>query len=424
MVGKLCPLCAAGIPGVQVKNWLKNVGPGVLVSAAFIGPGTVTVCTLAGVNFQYALLWALLLSIIACIVLQEMAARLGIISQKGLSECIRQEIPNPVIKGLAIILIFSAIVFGNAAYEAGNITGAVLGITAITGPLEVSIGNFSLNIWSLLIGAIAFVLLALGNYKILERVFIGLVVLMSLSFLITAFLVKPDLLAIFKGLLVPSTGSAGTLTVIALIGTTVVPYNLFLHASLVGEKWKKPGDLKWARRELIVAIVLGGIVSMAIVICAAASNLTNVASAADLALGLQPLFGRFATWFIALGLLAAGITSSITAPLAAAYVVKGCLGWEKSLKSIKFKAVWASILLLGVFFSSLQLKPVEVIQFAQVANGLLLPVIALFLMWIVNKTAVMGKYRNSLWQNIFGFLIIAITIILGARSIYTVFSGL
>ena len=404
-----------------MKDWFKNVGPGFLVSAAFIGPGTVTVCTLAGVNFQYALLWALLLSIFACIVLQEMAARLGIISQKGLSECIRNELHSPFLKYAAVTLVFCAIVVGNAAYEAGNITGAVLGITAVTDPLELALGNFNLSIWSLLIGTVAFILLAIGNYKILERVFVGLVILMSLSFIVTAFLVRPDLGAVLKGLFVPGTGSAGILTVIALVGTTVVPYNLFLHASLVGEKWKDPSQLKTARKELIMAIVLGGIVSMAIVICAAAPNFTiDVSSAADLAVGLRPLFGQFATWFVATGLLAAGITSSITAPLAAAYVVQGCLGWETGLKSFRFRSVWATILILGVFFSSLRLKPIEVIQFAQIANGLLLPVIAIFLLWIVNRPSVMGKYRNTLFQNIIGFIIIGITMFLGAKSIYSV----
>ena len=406
-----------------MKNWLKNVGPGVMVSAAFIGPGTVTVCTLAGVQFQYSLLWALLLSIIACIILQEMSVRLGIISQKGLSDCIREELKNPFLKAGAIVLVFAAIVVGNAAYEAGNITGAVLGITAITSPLSIEIGDFSLNAWSLLVGAIAFALLAIGNYKILERVFIVLVALMSLSFLITAFLVKPDIVEILKGLLIPSTSSADILTVIALVGTTVVPYNLFLHASLVKEKWKDPSDLKVARKELSWAIVLGGVVSMAIVISAAAINLDDVTSAADLAAGVKPLFGEFATWFIAIGLLAAGITSSITAPLAAAYVIKGFFGWEKGLKSLKFKAVWSAILLLGIFFSSLQLNPIQIIKFAQVANGLLLPVIAIFLFWIVNKTSVLGEYRNTLKQNVLGILIIGITIFLGAKSIYTVFQN-
>lgn len=403
-----------------MRSFLKNLGPGVLISAAFIGPGTVTVCTLAGVNFQYSLLWALLLSVIACIILQEMAARLGIIAQRGLSECIREEIKHPLLKILAIILIFSAIVVGNAAYEAGNITGAVLGITAIAPSLLFETQDLSVNLWSIIVGAVAFILLALGNYKVLERVFIGLVALMSISFIITAFLVKPDVGEVLHGLFIPSTGSAGLLTVMALVGTTVVPYNLFLHASLVGEKWKKPEDLKIARKELVIAISLGGLVSMAIVISAAVPNLLNVTSAADLAVGLQPLFGKYATWFIALGLLAAGITSSITAPLAAAYVVKGCMGWKGGLHSLKFKSVWAGIILLGVIFSSLRLQPIEVIKFAQVANGILLPVIAIFLLWIVNKSSVLGKYRNTVIQNVLGLVIITIAILLGARSIYTV----
>lgn len=407
-----------------MRTFLNSIGPGVLVSAAFIGPGTVTVCTLAGVNFQYSLLWALLLSIIACIILQEMAARLGIIAQKGLSECIREEISNPVLKSLAVILIFSAIVIGNAAYEAGNITGAVLGITAIFPSLYWEIAGLSINLWSLSIGALAILLLSLGNYKILERVFIGLVSLMGISFLVTAFLVKPDFSGVLQGLFVPSTGSAGILTVMALIGTTVVPYNLFLHASLVGEKWNKPEDLVIARKELIIAILLGGLISMAIVISAAVPNLINVTSAADLAVGLEPLFGRYATWFIALGLLAAGITSSITAPLAAAYVVRGCLGWKGGLRSYKFKSVWAVIILLGVIFSSLKWQPVEVIKFAQIANGILLPVIAVFLLWIVNKRKVLGEYRNTAFQNFLGIAIIGISILLGARSIYTVIQSL
>lgn len=407
-----------------MKNWLNNVGPGVLVSAAFIGPGTVTVCTLAGVNFQYALLWALLLSIIACIVLQEMAARLGIIAQKGLSECIRDEIKTPSLRKLAIVLIFSAIVIGNAAYEAGNITGAVLGITSVVTPKYYDIGFFSINLWSIAVGAIAFGLLSLGNYKILERVFICLVLVMSVSFVVTAIITNPDLTKIFKGLFLPELGADKILTVIALVGTTVVPYNLFLHASLVGEKWNKPSQLPIARKELIVAIALGGLVSMAIVITSAVPGLTNVNSAADLAQGLKPLFGDFAGWFIGVGLLAAGITSSITAPLAAAYVVKGCLGWQGGLKTFKFKLVWASIILLGVTFSSLKLNPIEIIRFAQIANGLLLPIIAIFLFWIVNRSSVLGSYKNSIVQNILGMIIIIIAIFLGAKSIYTVFQSL
>lgn len=406
-----------------MRNFLRNLGPGILVSAAFIGPGTVTVCTLAGVDFGYSLLWALLISVFSCIVLQEMAARLGVVSQKGLSEVIREEIQRPVLKVLAIVLIFSAIVIGNAAYEAGNITGAVLGAEAIFGDQSLQIGDFQLNLWSLLIGFIAFLLLFSGSYKTLEKVFIGLVLLMSISFVLTAVLTKPDLTEILKGF-IPTTNAAGLLTVMAIVGTTVVPYNLFLHASLVSEKWKDASYLPVARKELVVSILLGGSVSMAILISAASAGISDVNSAADMAASLQPLFGKFATWFMALGLLAAGITSSITAPLAAAYVVQGSLGWQKGMKSKKFKLVWALVLILGVFFSSLQINPIEIIRFAQIANGILLPVIAIFLFWVVNRASVLGSGRNNLWQNILGLLVIALSIFLGVKAILSVIASI
>ena len=406
-----------------MKNFLNNLGPGILVSAAFIGPGTVTVCSLAGVKFGYGLLWALLISIFACIILQEMSARLGLISGKGLSDSIRDEIKTPVFRFFTLVLIFSAIVIGNAAYEAGNISGAVLGLQSVFSSIEFKIGTFSLNLWSLLIGGIAFILLYLGSYKKLEKAFIGLVLLMSIAFIFTAFLTKPDISEILKGF-IPGSFDAGLLTIIALVGTTVVPYNLFLHASLVSEKWKGPKYLGTVRKELVFSIILGGLVSMAIVICAAASNIQSINNAGDLTVGLEPLFGNSASIFLAIGLLAAGITSSITAPLAAAYVVKGCLGWKGGLQSRKFKAVWMTILILGILFSSLGIKPVQIIQFAQIANGLVLPVIAIFLFWIVNQRSVLGEHKNNLLQNIFGILVIGLSIFLGAKSIFSVIQNL
>lgn len=362
----------------MIKKWFKNIGPGPLIAAAFIGPGTITVCTLAGVHFGFALLWAMVLSIVATIVLQEMSARVGIVSQKGLSEIIRTEIKNPFLKWFTIVLILSAIVIGNAVYEAGNISGSILGLETIVGNSYFNIGTFSFNYLSLLIGVIAFVLLYIGNYKVLEKALISLVIAMSLAFLITAIITKPDTTAIFSSIFKPSLPKEGILTVIALIGTTVVPYNLFLHASLVTEKWKSVSDLSHAKKDTIIAVILGGVVSMCVIISAAAIQGSEINSAADLAKGLEPLFGSFAKYFLAIGLFAAGITSAITAPLAAAYVTSGCLGWSTSLKSGKFRAVWMFILLLGVLFSSLGIKPIDVIKFAQIANGILLPIIAAF----------------------------------------------
>ena len=149
-----------------MRNWFKNIGPGTLVTAAFIGPGTVTVCTKAGVAFGYDLLWALALSIVACLVLQEMAARLGIVSQRGLSAVLRSEISNPILRSFMIFIIISAIFIGNAAYEAGNLSGAVLGLSAVVENPYISMGEFKFNYISVLIGLIAFIILFIGHYQI------------------------------------------------------------------------------------------------------------------------------------------------------------------------------------------------------------------------------------------------------------------
>lgn len=391
----------------------KKLGPGVLVAAAFIGPGTVTACTLAGVNFGFSLLWAMLLSIIATYILQEMSARLGIVTQKGLADVIKQELHNPWLRNGVIVLIFSAIIIGNASYEAGNIGGATLGMEALFG-MEYS------NLYPYVLGGLAFILLYLGSYKALEKVFIVLVLIMSLSFVMTAILTKPDIWELIKGLLVPTIPEKGILTIIALVGTTVVPYNLFLHAALVSEKWKSKDDLKLAKRDTLLSIILGGLVSVSIIISAAAINSTEVNNVLDMAKALEPLYGSAALYFLGIGMFAAGITSAITAPLAAAYVANSCFGWKAGFKDAKFRSIWMIILALGVFFLSFGIKPIEIIKFAQITNGLLLPIIAVFLLWVVNRAGVMGKYKNNMKQNIFGVIIILLAVLLGAKSILTV----
>ena len=408
----------------MIKKWFQNSGPGTLIAAAFIGPGTVTLCTLAGVSFGFNLLWAMLLSIIATIVLQEMVARLGIISQKGLSEVILEEIKNPFLKQFIIILILSAIVIGNASYEAGNISGGILGLETIFGEFTYNFSNFSINFMSIIIGIIAFVLLYIGNYKFLEKALVTLVILMSFSFVLTAIITKPNLIEIFKGMFIPTFPEQSLWTIIGLIGTTVVPYNLFLHASLVKERWQKKEDLQFAKKDTIVSIILGGLVSMAIIVSAASIPSAAIVNAADLAKGLAPLYGDFAKYFLALGLFAAGITSAITAPLAAAYVAKGCLGFKGNMQSKSFRLVWIVILFLGVLFSSIGIKPIEIIKFAQVANGMLLPIIAGILLWIMNKKNVLGSFVNTKTQNILGVLILIIAVFLGVKGILKVFNFL
>jgi manganese transport protein len=408
---------------VKISDRIKAIGPAALIAAAFIGPGTVTTCTLAGAGFGYSLLWALLFSMIATMVLQEMSARLGLIGQIGLGDALRKEFKSPLGKLMSTLLVLSAIALGNAAYETGNILGGAMGMTSMTGIDKVNIGSLSFNIWGLLIGAIAFSLLYTGSYKVIEKGLIGLVVLMSITFISTAILVKPDISEIFKGMFIPGIKPGSTLTIVGLIGTTVVPYNLFLHASLVKQKWKDPSMIGVVRGDNLISIGAGGLISMTIVITAATAFYgtgATISGASDMADQLGPLLGRASSFFLSLGLLSAGISSAITAPLAAAYATSEILGWDSSMKSRKFRMVWIIVLLTGTIFSIIGFKPINAIFIAQITNGILLPFIAIFLLKVMNNEKLLGNMKNGILANSIGFLVILVALLLGIKSVVTV----
>ena len=405
----------------MLKRFLKNIGPGPLIAAAFIGPGTVTLCTLVGVAFGFQLLWAIILSIGAAIILQGMSVRIGIVGQKSIIEVLREEIKVPWVRSLILILIFGAIMIGNTAYEAGNISGAALGLETLLGSFTLTTSSFSIKLFPILIGLIAAILLWIGKYKILERSLIFLVVLVSLSFLITAVATGPKLVKILTGLFQFSTPKGSLLSIIGLVGTTIVPYNLFLHTELVREKWSRKEDLPHAIKDMIIALGLGGLISMSVIITAAGVETSEINNAADLALGLAPIFGDAAKYLLSVGLFAAGITSSITAPLAAAYVVCGCFGWKADLKSPAFKRSWSIVILFGMLLASTGLKFILIIQFAQIANGILLPIIAAVLLWIMNKASWLGSSKNTWIQNLLGLSIVIISLFLSMRTLGSVF---
>tara|TARA_B100001778_G_scaffold250814_1_gene211008 strand:+ start:2552 stop:3742 length:1191 start_codon:yes stop_codon:yes gene_type:complete len=395
-------------------KWYRDIGPGILIAAAFIGPGTVTLCTIAGASFGYSLIWAIILSTFSTIILQEMSLRIGLFTRMNLAQVLRNNIKSLFLNRFLLILIICSILIGNAAYEAGNITGASLGLSAI-------INNQSINYFPLIIGLVAFIVLYQGDYKILERSLISLVLIMSISFFITAIMTKPNLTLLVKGAIRPNINSNNLVVVLGLIGTTVVPYNLFLHSSLVSEKWKSIDKLKVARFESFISILIGGLVSLSIIITAASVNNQEITGVIDLAKGLEPLYGKFAIYFLGIGLFASGITSSITAPLAAAYVAKSCFGWGDSLKSKKFRLVWILILLIGVIISMLNINPIEIIKFAQFSNSLLLPIIAIILLWLINNRNIISNKYNYKYQNLLGSIIVIITIILGSKGLISLF---
>ncbi|MEG0323023.1 MAG: Nramp family divalent metal transporter [Raoultibacter sp.] len=394
---------------------MKNIGPGALVAAGFIGPGTVTTCTVSGANYGYTMLWALLFATVATIIFQEMAARVGIVTQKGLGENIRDRIPNKTLKWIAIVVVLIAIFVGNIAYETGNITGGILGIQAFAPDL-------SMGLIVIILGVLAFAAMWIGSYKVVEIILTAIVVFMGVVFAVTAFASSPDWGAVVQGLFVPSLpaeGSAGILTAVGLIGTTIVPYNLFLHASGASERWKDPEQVPDARIDAVISIGLGGIISMAILICAAANIYgtgTVVTNGKDMALALQPLLGSWATWMIGLGLLAAGFSSAITASLSAAYAVNGVLGWKKTLKDMKFKVIWMIVLVAGCIMAMVLGKsPTELILVAQAANAILLPFIAFFVMYCANGKD-LGKFKNHLFANCAGVVIIVVTLFMCYRN--------
>ena len=405
---------------MSLRTTFKNLGPGPLIAAAFIGPGTVTVCTLAGANFGFALLWVMVLSIVATVILQELSGRIGIVTGEDLSTLLRNQSENRFLKYISITLVLVAILIGNAAYESGNISGANLGLAFYWEAPSIQLGAVQIQTGNFLLGILAFGLLWLGTYKSLERVLVGLVILMSLAFMVTAILTKPDWSAVLNGF-VPRINDAEIPTLVALIGTTVVPYNLFLYAALIKKRWKKTTDLPLMKRDIAVSVILGGVVSMAILVVGAANTSTEITSAADVSKGLESVFGSFAGYMMGFGLLAAGLTSTLTAPLAAGLVVCGIMGWDQEIKSIQMRLTMGGIVGLGLIFSSLGIKPIELIILAQLANGILLPLISGWIIWIASKKSVLGSYRNTPLKTGLASLIWLITLILGLKSIATVF---
>lgn len=397
---------------------MKRFGPGFLVTAAFIGPGSIATASAAGANFGFVLLWALVFSIVATIVLQEMAARLGLVSGEGLSQALRTTFQNPVISRCAVILVVAAIGLGNAAYEAGNISGAAMGLQSLT--------DMPLWICAIFIGSVGAVLLGTGAYRSLEALLILLVLIMSGVFLFTMLMIDVNVSALLSGVFTPSMPTGSAITVIALIGTTVVPYNLFLHANLVQKKWRGVPirqAITESRTDTIVSIGLGGLITLAVMSTSAVAffQTGEQFSSSSLATQLEPVLGSAANGFFAFGLLAAGLTSAITAPLAAGFAVSGALGWSTDFSDRHFRAICMSVLFIGTLFSAVGTKPIAAILFAQAANGLLLPVTAVFLLIIMNRKDLLGEYRNSFVSNILGVAVVITVTGLGLFNIARLF---
>lgn len=398
-----------------MRQRLLNILFWSILSAAFIGPGTVTTAASAGAEFGYGLLWALVFSVVACVVLQEASARLALATGENLGASLRHHVGERPWGRVATGTVVGSIILGCAAYEAGNILGAVEGVRLIYGGGSAG--------YTLLSGLGAGLLLWFGSTRVVAHVLGIVVALMGGCFLATALLLDPPVAALLRGSIVPQFPEGAGVLILALIGTTVVPYNLFLGAGV--SKGQTIREMRWS---LPFAIALGGIVSLCVMVVG--TSLADAFTFQALADQLTQQLGGWAVYLLALGLYAAGFSSAITASMAAAITAKGLAkrgaqdpAWQDD--GAKYRAVWGAVLAIGVGFGVAQVQPVPAIILAQALNGIILPVVAIYLLLMVNSVAEMGpEQMNSPGVNVLMGIVVFLTVVLGVTNLLEALNNL
>lgn len=385
-------------------TWKGGLGSVLLwsvISAAFIGPGTVTTAANAGALFGTQLLWALLFSTLATVLLQEGVIRLTLVSGKSFGEVIRFKFGNGNGKWIPVFVFF-ALWLGCSAYEAGNIVGAAAGIKLFS----------DLPHWTivLFIGSAVFLLLSVNNPVILARILGLIVAILGMVFCWIAFKIPLDYSLVLKHSFLPSLPTSSALLVIGLIGTTIVPYSLFLASGVT--KDQEISEMRWG---ITIAILFGGIISMSILLLG--TQISGSFSFEAIAQGLNKYMGSLGTYFFAIGLFAAGFSSAITAPMAA-----GLAGTKLLDNKISAKYLWLSVLLIGLAFGLPDIKPIPLIIFAQALNGLLLPLMTTLLYFLLNDPSLMGtRWINNTINNALFITVVAVTCWIGLYNVTQAF---
>lgn len=388
-------------------------GPGVVITGAFIGPGTVTLCLMAGVTSGVSLLWALLFSTFATILLQDMVVRLALQSQQTLETLILRQIKNPVIQWMMALFIFFAIIVGNSAYQSGNLAGTSLGISFIFPSWKMAWVSFFVALFCILV-------LLTSNSKAFKNMLGIMVLAMSLSFLAMAVFFCPNAIPLIKGLLLPTLEDGQLMLALGLVGTTVVPYNLFLHSSLV---FNAPvADLPALRKEGAFSIFVGGLISMAIVIVGNKALGMAINNAADMAAVLQNAIGSWSLILLGIGLFAAGLSSALTAPMAAGSVASGLWNCFFRPQNKVNAGISVLVVMIGAYVAITQVNNLWVIKTAQVINGLLLPVFISFILWLLNDRSHMKSGRNTMLYNLGGFFVLLVSLALAIKTIISLIS--
>jgi manganese transport protein len=395
---------------------LRSLGPGFLIVGSFIGPGTVTSSTKAGAEYGFMLFWCVIFSVIAVIVMQGMSARLGIITQMGLAENLVKDFEDrPMLRNLLCGLVAVAITIGGFAYMSGDLTGTAIGISALTGISTRVIAP----IWG-------FCILLILNFagdavKYLEKLLGICVIIMAVVFLVTMFAVRPNLGELLQGC-IPHVPNGGLMTCLSLIGTTVVPYNFFLHAASAKRTWHSPEELPLCRFGTNIPMIIGGIVTGSIMVTSATvMRGMPVRNAMDMAVQLEPTLGQYAQPFMAVGLVAAGISSAVCSPMGVSYVLAGLFNWKTDRSDKRYTITNFLVLITGIIIAGYGFNPIALIMAAQGVNGIVLPVVVGVTIYLTNHKRVMGPYVNSTLERILGFAIFIISLILGISSVISLF---
>lgn len=403
------------LASARIVAFVAVLGPGFITANVDNDPGGILTYSQAGAEFGYQLLWTLIPTTIALIVIQEMAARMGAITGKGLSDLIREEF------GLRAtfftMLVLGLADFGNIISEFAGLASG-MGIFGISKYIVVPIGAAA--VWALIVR---------GRYKPVERVLI-VASLVYIAYPVSAFLAKPDWDVALKQTFLPTLSSEPTylVMIVGLIGTTITPWMQFYLQAAVVERGVDQRHYNLCRLDVIMGCIFTDVIAFFIVVACAATvyhtqhrEITDVAEAAA---ALRPVAGKFASLLFAVGLVNASLLSAAILPLATSYNICEGLGFESGLDKRFSEApifYWLYTLLIGggaAFVLIPNFPLLKMILFSQVANGILLPFVLVYMLLLVNRPRLMGAYKNKPWQNWIAWTTAIVMIVLTAGLIY------
>jgi Mn2+/Fe2+ NRAMP family transporter len=398
---------------------LAVIGPGIITSNVDNDAGGITTYTLAGAQFGYTLLWTLIPLTIALYVSEEMCARMGVVTGKGLSDLIREEFGFR--STFFVMLAALAVDLGNTVAEFAGVA-ASMQIFGISKYISVPIAG--IFVWFLVVR---------GSYRQVEKIFL-VACAFYLAYVVSAVLAKPDWLIAAKETVLPtfSLDKDYLLMFVALVGTTVAPWQFFyLQAGFV-EKRVGPKQYKHARLDVLAGSITCMAIVFFIIVCTAATlhahGMTNITDAAQAAQALAPLAGRFAATLFAFGLLNASLFAASILPLSTAHVICEGLGFESGIdhklgEAPIFYGLYAGLIVVGGGIILIPHAPLlKILLFSQVANGVWLAPVLIFILLLINRRDLMGDHVNSLGFNIVAWIIsiamIGVTLFLGYATLF------